>query len=337
MIFTLKYAVDELAQYIDAGLPATSTVIVKKINEAIMSILMIEDWALTVQRMRFFVSGDTLVLPSCGERIVACRPDVSLASPMGRNAGHVWSKHYEFIEGGPLYANSDATGLRELVDLGDGYPTMYDIDRALSVKLVAFSTVVGDAGKLLHIRGATPGQRELLTAGANGISLAINQWKDGVEGDVDLDAMVVSSSLVSDISHVVKPVTTGYVSLFAIDETTKAMDFLALYHPAETVPGFHRYRVQNADTENGSAWTTLVKMRYVPAVDDNDPLLIQNIPALKSMLLALRENDQGNIQKKKEYTTDCMWWLGRQLKQSEPDRPVMQVSDNFETVDLGSN
>lgn len=329
MIFTLGYAKQKLARFIDAGSTPDPDQIVERINEAIMNILMIEDWHLTVQRMRFFVSQDLLVLPYFAERIVAARPDVSMTDERGTGYGHVWSKYYEFLEGGPLQPKEEPTGLQDLIDLGDGHATMYDIDRASTSLLVAFSKAQADAGQVIHVRGSRPTQRELMSTSSNGTSFVINRWKDGVEGEIDYDNMQTSLMEVSDVSHLVKPVTADYVSLFAYNSSTHALSFLANYHPRETAPGFHRYRVQNADLQNGNAWTTLVKMRFVEATADTDPLLIQNIPAIKAMLLAIRENDLGNMTQKIAYTKDCMWLLGQQLKQNEPTENEFTIEDKY--------
>lgn len=336
MIFTLGYAKTALARFVDGALTPGSTAATDAINEAIMRILMIEDWALTLQRMRFFAAGDLLVLPAFGERIVAARPDLSLANSQGRNVGHVWGRTYEFIDGGPLGAQTDSYGLRDLIDLGDGYPTIFDPDRVTTGKLAAFSTEQDDAGLLLHIRGYTPEQREVLTAGASGISLAINRWKDGVEGDVTSETLTTSTMKFTDITHLVKPATKGHVHLFSVADDS-SMRFLGIYGPKETVPGFHRYRIRNPDTTNGTAWTCLVKMRYIPATSDNDPLLVQNVPAIKMMLLAMRSEDQELMDKKIAFTKDCMWWLGQQKKQVEPTDGTFSVEDSYGMGDIGEN
>jgi hypothetical protein len=334
MIITLGYAKQKLAKFVDSGKCVDNPVVVDRINEAIDYLLGIEDWKLTVQRMRFYTSRNMIVLPYFAERLVAARPDISMDDNRGRNVGRIFSRTYEFLEGGPLTALSDASGLQALTDMGDGYPTMFEIDTASSVKLACFSTESADVGKVMEIRGATTNEHDLLTGGTPGFFVRINRWKSGIEGDIDVASFQTSAKVVKEVTHVVKPITTGYVTLLAFDPATNKTWILAKYHPQETVPGFHKYKVLNPDCTNGTCWTALVKMRYVPAVYDNDPLLIQNMAALKGMILALREQDAGNLEKKIAHTKDVLWLLKQQMSIGETKESEFTISDGFGMGDI---
>jgi hypothetical protein len=252
----------------------------------------------------------------------------------GKYAGSIFSKTYEFMEHGPLNSLSDSSGLQALVDMGDGHSTMFEIDRGVQVKLAAFSTEVADASLTLEIRGSTLLAHELLTSGESGQLIRINQWRKGIDGDIDAATYSKSVNFVNEVSSVVKPITKGYVTLLAIDPVTNKTWFLAKYHPHETVPGFHKYRVLNPDCTDGTCWTGMVKMRYVPASHDNDPLLVQNMPALKSMVQALRENDAGNLEKKIAFTKDCMWLLKQQQIVNETKSNEFEIKDDFGMGDI---
>jgi hypothetical protein len=75
-------------------------------------------------------------------------------------------------------------------------------------------------------------------------------------------------------------------------------------------------------------------MRYVPAVYDNDPLLIQNMAALKGMILALREQDAGNLEKKIAHTKDVLWLLKQQMSIGETKESEFTISDGFGMGDI---
>jgi hypothetical protein len=333
MIFTLGYAKTQLAKFVDNGLCSDNTEVIARINEAIMQLLLLEDWQLTVQRMKFHTHLGMITLPYFVDKIVACRFDDASGSAQ---VGTVWSKYYEFMEGGPLTVEADCSGLQNLIDWGDGWSTAFDIDRASTVKLVAFSPATADALKVLRIRGVSKAGNELGALGLRGAELPINYWMAGVEGDVDMAGLIVSDDDVIEITQVIKPETVGYVSLYTIDPVTNAMTFLSKYHPSETNPGYHRYKIKNVDEDNGTDIPALVKVRYVPAVEDDDPLLVQNVPALKAMLQALSAKDAGNVALGREYATECLWLLGKQMANAEPNSNEFQVQDQFGLGGIGS-
>jgi len=334
MIFTFGYAKQKLAKFVDSGACPDNEVVADRINEAVNYILGIEDWHLTTQRMRFYTSRNVIVLPYFAERIINCRPDVSMDDARGMYAGQIFSRTYEFMEHGPLNTMSDGSGLQALADLGDGYCTMFEADRDLQCHLAAFSTEPEDIGRNMEVRGTALLGHELLTLGSPGQTVKINRWRGGIEGDIDQATYKKSEGLVNEVSHVVKPVTKGYITLLAIDPLTNKTFFLAKYHPHETVPGFRRYKVINPDMVNGTCWTAMVKLRYVPATHDNDPLLVQNMPALKAMIQALRENDAGNLEKKIAFTKDCLWLLKQQQSVNETRENEFQIVDDFGMGDI---
>ena len=324
MIFTLGYARKHLGKFVDAGKSADSPEVADRINEAIMQLLMIEDWHLTTQTMRFFIHRDTVVLPHCAERIIKVRFD-----DRQFKAGHIWSKYWEFADSGLLGRDNGNDGMKDLRDLGDGWPTFYEIPANKSLKLVAFSNVIEDADLLMEVRGWNAMGEDVTTVGSLGATMPINMWRLGVEGSIDYDSLKTSDFSVREISAISKPLTKGYITLMGIDLSTKAVYQLAKYQPGETNPGYHRYKVVNANLVSGSSIKTIVKMRYVPAIDDNDPLLIQNIPALKSMLQSLRANDARQMDEAITYKKECIWLLNQQLAKGEPNENEFTVEDSF--------
>ena len=334
MIFTFGYAKQKLAKFVDSGKCPDNPVVEERINEAIDYMLGIEDWHLTTQKMRFFTSRNVIVLPYFAERMIAARPDISMEDPRGKYVGHIFSRTYEFMEHGPLNSMSDGSGMESLVDMGDGHSTMFEIDRGVQVKLAAFSTDVADASLTLNIRGSMALGHDAMTSGSSGIILKINRWRKGEEGNIDSATYRTSSQFIEEVSHVVKPVTKGYITLLAIDPVTNKTWFLAKYHPHEEVPGFRKYKVMNPNSTDGTCWTGMVKMRYVPAINDNDPLLIQNMPALTSMIMALRERDAGNLEKKIAHTKDMLWLLKQQQTVNETKGNEFQIVDDFGMGDI---
>jgi len=163
----------------------------------------------------------------------------------------------------------------------------------------------------------------------------------------------------SCITSVVKPVTKGYVYLSAYAPDPLVRFDLATYHPDETNPYYRRYRVTaicqcktaltncalcaykdtcaaytncaltGTTTTPPYTATALVKLRYLPLTHDNDPLLIQNLPAIKMMLQAIRRLDAGDFPTGKAFETSAVNTLLEQVDDIEPQSNQIQIETNM--------
>lgn len=326
MIYTFGYAKQKLAKFVDSGSCPTNPNVGERINEAIENILLIEDWHLTLQKMRFFVKNDSFPLPHFVERIVTCRFDIGVP-------GRVNSKFFEFMEGGPLNDKWDQSGMKALLDLGDNHATMFEVPRDKTLHLIALTDSIADANLALSIRMKTTKDHDAAE------TLPVSPWKGLVEGTILWDTLAFSSLPVTAIDSLVKPMTTGYITLLAVDKTTKETWMLAKYHPHETNPGFRRYGLMNAAPDADGTQVeinAIVKMRYVPAINDNDPLLVQNMPALKAMIQALRENDSGKFETGMAFKKECIWLLKQQLAKAEPNGNEFTIESDHGFGGIGS-
>ena len=282
------------------------------INRAQEHLLNKSDWKLTVRRIRIQVCNHWISLPREIEKIIAVTMD------------HVpvlaQSKYWEFLEGGPGRIDQYTdTNSKDLVDMGN-YPCFADIDCDKTRKLVAFSTEEEDEELTFSIRGRTAYNREILTNGIPGETLAINRWKDGVEGTFEnISNATLSTTYYRFIDSIVKPVTKGYVTLYAYDpDATVANEDpmllqLGIYHPDETQPSYRRYRLINKNDSSGDLVIALAKMAHVPLKRANDPLLIQNLEALKFMCQAQHKWDTESIAAGDPYEAKAIQSLEDQL------------------------
>jgi len=213
----------------------------------------------------------------------------------------VLSAAYEFLPAGPgiLDGNDSISGGYDLMDLQDGWPYFYEMPTSLPWTLMAFSTAAADAAKTIDVRGWDLHGNEIRNGASLGCQIQINRWTNGTEGQIQgaLSENKYGISQFAEISRVYKPVTEGYVSLYAVDLVTQRMYFLAKYHPDDKIPTFHRYRIQGADLEQGNSVVGWTKLRFLPATRNDDVLLIQNLDAIKQEVIAIKkenvEDDQG--------------------------------------------
>jgi hypothetical protein len=288
--------------------------VLKAINNAQMEILNNEDPMLSLRRVRFFTKKNMICLPREAERIM---PQFKV----DEYPCQVKSMFYEFLPGGTW--TSDDIGLGTgLVDWGDHHATMFEIDEDYAPTiLMAFSTAQSDDGKTLFLKGYGAGGKEVLTAGVPGETLVIKRWLGGVEGNIDGNTMVPSTSRYTQVEQVVKPVTEGYVTLMGYDQTTHYMWNIAIYHPRETNPQFHWYKVPAPRNDDGTSIVALVKLRHVPLVADTDVLLVQNLEALKFKVMS-NEHMKGNPQLSAAYSQNCYGMLKSENAKKHPDTDI---------------
>lgn len=161
-----------------------------------------------------------------------------------------------------------------------------------------------------------------------GEMLKICPWQNGVEGQINgnLINSYVSSNEFLKIKSINKPATVGYVTLYAIDQTTSGMWLLGKYGPSETQPGYRRYRIMGKSCEVEGMINLMVKLRYEPCVHDTDLLLIQSIPALQYMCKALHHIDNENMVDGVQYQQMALRILDKRQTNSNP----------FQEIDIAS-
>ena len=310
MIYTLTDARKKVAPFVQAG--TNNTVLLDaRINDALERLLDNADWGCLKRQVRLLVLGNTFSLPYNAEKILWCDVDGTPA--------RVFGQAYQYISSGPgdLEYRAAGFGLRDLVDLGDHWPVSYEIPRTFlksdnttwttgEMYLAAFATSSADVGKTLDVFG--DGVDGL--SRTNGETISIQSRGAIAEGTWDA-GFSKSTALYSTVTRVVKPLTAGYVNLYAVDTATGYMFLLAKYHPSQTQPQFRRYRVTNslvADTgmQSATANTNLglhmdilptpvtgsssvvlacVRLRHIPLADPGDLLPLDSLQAL---MLAVR-------------------------------------------------
>ena len=332
MLYTLLDARNHVANFVESGTCPTLPIVVSRINEACRRLMHKANWSGTVARIRFATYNNTITLPRGALAVLDVDVDTVPRQVFGQT--------YEFLENGPGELQPLEGYGSDLLDLGDGYPTFFEIPTGQNCQLVAFSTAREDIGKQLTLWGMKDHNMEALTAGVPGELLTIGWWKNGVEGSIQVNTMPdLSTSSFNQITAVKKPVTVGYVSLYTYKPVVtpgvataedNRMYFLAKYHPEETQPGYRRYRLTQPDTDNGANVLCRVKMRFEPLSHDTDILPIQNLDALKMSVIAIREENDKNAASAKEYWTSALGLLNDQLVDSRDGTDnILQMHDQF--------
>lgn len=288
-----------LKRYVDNG-SCDQTRIDQRIDEALRRLWPKMDPQRKVHRMRIRTQMGCFTLPFFAETLLAYDIDGAPTPIMPRA--------YEFLSSGVGDLNYRVSGSRvmqSVVDAGE-FPTMFDVpivEDAVTKRvvdkyqLIAFSKSVVDFGKTITIRGLDKLLNDI-GAGQNGVTLKINRWTDGIEGQVAgaLTEQEHTSEYFRQVTQVYKPITDDYVTLYAFDPVTSAMHLLAKMHPRETTPHYRRYKIAGKEYCDANCILAMVRLRYISPVTADDILPVQNLDALKFMLMALKEEDAKNLQ-----------------------------------------
>lgn len=115
------------------------------------------------------------------------------------------------------------------------------------------------------------------------------------------DPYVDTVTTFSSVTAARKDVTLSRVMSFTHESDSETMEDLSQYEYWETNPSYQRYKVvgcrQTSECESCGCdeIDCMVKMEFIPVRNDNDFLLISNLPALELALEALKAKDDGDI------------------------------------------
>lgn len=277
-----------LAPYVDGGVCADSPRIPLVLDEVIERLVNKPDIAgrYTVRMVRLGMYGNDITLPRDIRKIIKFRIEGVRAS--------AYTRWFEFMDGGPGDFSDSCLTAQDLVDRGE-HCTQYDMPTTVDdeewtsgFRLMVLSDSAEDPSATLSIRGITPDGREVITEGKFGEPILIRETVG-----------VYSQATYAAITTIKKPLTNGYVFLYAYDPDTGKAFFLSSFRPDETNPLYRRYRTQgwNYDEDGEAVYRSvmaLVQMRPVPLRADEDIPLIQNRAALKTMIQAVNYYNAGD-------------------------------------------
>lgn len=322
MLYTLSQARETVKRFVDNG-SCDNTVIDARINEALERLTDNGDFECMRATLRIRTCKNCFTLPYNVEKL--------LFVDVNGTPAKLFGQAYQFLSSGPGDLDmrgccARGGGFQDIVDQGE-FPTQFTIPdsytaadgtvvdlSATGLHLAAFSTAAEDVGQIMTVRGFNgSGNGDEVNAGLEpGENLVIQHWAQGVEGrlagfwGIQLKH---SAARFNQITEILKPETKGYVTLYAVvgDNSVVATNatffaFLAKFHPRQTLPQFRRYGITNASACatsqacHPSSILAHVRMRNVPLVDANDILPIDSLQALKLMVMAISEENKGNLQ-----------------------------------------
>ncbi len=214
----------------------------------------------------------------------------------------VFTQFHTFQEGGPGEMVETENFPYMLTDLGDGYPTKFDITAGSSGTLRLKIANVADAAKVFRFFGDYEGQAppEIMSStGQKGINLT------SVFPSVNTAQPFSLVSAIQAPSNLV-----GAWSLYWMDGATETL--LGEYSPWETRPTYRRYQTGEAD----KAITTICQRRFVRMRDETDWVIPGNISALRCGLQAMLCDEGFDSDKGANFFNLGLQYLNNEAKAS---------------------
>ena len=217
------------------------------------------------------------------------------------------------------------------------YPQLLDTGQACTYNdisgtgkpLRVYPVKLEDVGKTVTFFG-TDSNGQPLQQKINGA------WQMGVTVTLALP-YVQTTQTVRQIDSVVKDSTQGNVLLYEYDAATDTLRDLALYEPGETNPRYRRShfkhlcvkdsRCEDANGDKIRRIEAIIKLAFVPLVNDYDFLLIDNFLALKFMLQCIRAEEAGDAAKGGGYEAKAIRQMNlRDRNQTPPYQSSIRVN-----------
>lgn len=267
------------------------------------------DWPGVVDRYYFVTQNHHIILPDFLDRIMGIavndRP-YAMRSP--------W---FEFVEYGPGPQNDnncrwvDDVIDRDEVAIQSLFPDETNGPWTLYVK-AQYNESIDGVNPNIVIQGGAPGGRQVRTF--YGTSY---MWGENFELDPADPYTTYGTAVFTSVTSVVKPVTKGYIELWATNGNPADDTQLATYGPDETFPSYHSYFLPtlkdcligvtacwssccgDATQENNQRNLRVLvrgRKRFIPVMNDNDTLIISNLPALMAMMQAVVKREQSDME-----------------------------------------
>jgi hypothetical protein len=295
-----------------AGVCPTSKEFTRLVNEATSRIMRRGDWSGTVLPIYVCVRAGCVVFPRYVLNVRKMNQCCSMV-PIRNN----W---YEFMPNDSMWRRNSYDSWADFSYAGGPRCAMVG-----QTQTPVFQDILGE-GRLLqaHIRYQNDIGKTMRVFGVDNNGQALMEKVDGVwvQGITLTFATpyVRSEIFVRSIERVLKDETEGPVNLYAYNADNDVLEEIAQYDGAETNPSYSKYKLGNWPRPGCCTFpiTALVKLRYVPAKNPDDLVLIDNLDALKDMMQAVKLREAGDISGSAQFELSAIRELNLQLDDENP-------------------
>jgi hypothetical protein len=301
-----------------ASAPPGSNEFLSLLNAGIRQLMNRGNWFGTVQPMEGCVVDGCIAWPryvATPLAINVCGRPTEMQNRWYRflpwDPGHVANacNYFAHGRGGSLTAEMDgSTPVFNPIACNAGMYLQFYIDNIL------------DAGATITIFGLDANGQIIRTQHADGV------WQEGVELTLAVP-YVQTPMLVRKVTRVLKDVTNGMVRGYQWDGSSLSgsspllLD-LCVYSPAETSPDYMHSRLHGfRPHQAGCAFTrvtALVKLGFVPVVNGDDLVLIENEDAIRDMIMAIKAKEAEDVAAATAFEANAFRELNYQMRNRFP-------------------
>lgn len=309
-----------------AGTCSNSNQFREYVNEAIRRLLKRGDWYGSTQVVEFCTTGCNITWPNWVGTIEGVRFGES-------RSGHIFNNWYRFVGGHHNHSEFRSDAVIE--DSGTA-PCYNDITDNTG-KLIRYNVVQPtDLGKRITIYGTQFGGQPLQEQDVNGV------WSPGLTITA-ANPYGTSPVMVTRIDSITRDATDGMTYLYQYDPVTQVVIDLARFDPNETNPRYRRSCIINSNhgnchiDANGVKWNkieAIIKLQYVPLVNDRDFILIDDFDALKFMIQAIRSEEREDNPTAEAFILKAIRELNFRDREKNPDEttPVRVIATQGRTI-----
>lgn len=287
---------------------------VNQLNESVQRLMDYGEWFATVAKVRVCIYRNCITWPRWVGTVLA----INLCN----NTRPIQGGWYEWM---PISASDCLNSTRwtsNVTVVDDGLtPVFNEIPCGSANYIRAYPRLQADIGKTITIYGIDANGQEYMSKDAFG------DWYQGEVLTLE-SPYIQSSKTFTEVTLVKKELTTGPVDLYQYDPSTGLMLDMAHYEPSETDP-MYRHSTIRGGVCCGSAYNICsnnglrkvdarVKLQHIPAVLDTDVIQIDNIPAIKLMIQAIRLEEAGDDDTANKKQAMAIKELNRQLRNKFP-------------------
>lgn len=287
------------------GLAPCSSEFRELVSEAQQRILTgPEIWWEAYQKYAFTVTNGYITWPRQVASIISVTVDESPV-PI-RNE---WFEYLETGYGMRSSTNHPCNGL-DLVDRGTAC-LFNDIDTSGNAKtLKLYSTLPETAGQYFVVMGYD----------VDGVWVRTQHGGSWVDGEyITIPTLSTtprtSNKQWSSITGIIKPETNGDMYLYESDAVGATQRLIGIYESDETRPSYRRTYLSGLpdDMDDCCTVTAQVRRELLPIRNDNDFLIIGNMPALKEMAIAIQKRERGNLNEASAHEAKAFELMDREV------------------------
>lgn len=165
-------------------------------------------------------------------------------------------------------------------------------------------------------------------------------WRDGVWSPIPTSPLTPYTGqtqwALGGISEIIKPHTNGLVNLFDWNLSSFDSRQVGVFEHDETRPSYRKSMIGGVKTNGPSHINIIYKQEWRPVRNDNDFLLLANIPALSEMMMAVKLSRQNALQLASGHEAKAYQILDREVSHYIGNGVVEPIRIDYRTFGVGS-